>query len=183
MEDKMLKSIKSIVVVLFVAFVTISIFWIIESAVMLSDRRHQIFTDRYNELVATHFFEGVDTLDISPIKITKCKISKSTDYLPHRDVIVKVKNVSDKPIKYIMFSLDYYNRVGDRISLPSYLNNTYVIIGTIPPNEINKDCYCIPYTCREKSAESVDLSNIIIVFNDGTKFAIPPSLAQSLLNH
>ena len=189
MEDKVVKDTKeprtlfAIVIVLLGVFASMSIFWIIESVVMSSDRKHQIFTDHHKELVATHFFENVDTLDISPIEITKCKISKSTGYSTYRNVIVKVKNVSDKPIKYIMFSLDYYNRVGDRINLPNYLNDTYVIIGTIPPNETNKDCYCIPYTCREKSVEYVALSDIVIVFNDGTKFALPPSLAQSLFNH
>lgn len=189
MEDKIIKDTKEprtlfvIVIVLLGVFASMSISWIIESAVMSSDRKHQIFTDRYKELIATHFFENVDTLDISPIEITKCKISKSTGYPAYRDVIVKVKNVSDKPIKYIMFSLDYYNRVGDRINLPNYLNDTYVIIGTIPPNETNKDCYCITYACREKFAEYVALTNIVIVFNDGTKFALPPSLAQNLFNH
>ena len=189
MEDKIIKDTKEprtlfvIVIVLLGIFASMSISWIIESAVMSSDRKHQIFTDRYKELIATHFFENVDTLDISPIEITKCKISKSTGYPAYRDVIVKVKNVSDKPIKYIIFSLDYYNRVGDRINLPNYLNDTYVIIGTIPPNETNKDCYCATYACQEKSAECVALTNIVIVFNDGTKFAIPASLARSLPNH
>lgn len=180
---KIVKGTKAIVAVLFVAFISLSIFWIMQSVMVLSNRKHQIFTDCYKELVATHFFEGIDTLDTSPIKVTECKISKSTDYLSHRDVIVKVKNVSDKPIKYIMFSLDYYNRVGDKINLPNYLNDTYIIIGTIPPNETNKDCYCATYACREKSAECVALTNIVIVFNDGTKFAIPASLARSLPNH
>ena len=180
---KIVKGTKAIVAVLFVAFISLSIFWIMQSVMVLSNRKHQIFTDRYKELIATHFFENVDTLDISPIEITKCKISKPTGYPAYRDVIVKVKNVSDKPIKYIMFSLGYYNRVGDKINLPNYLNDTYIIIGTIPPNETNKDCYCITYACREKFAEYVALTNIVIVFNDGTKFALPPSLAQSLFNH
>ena len=103
---KIVKGTKAIVAVLFVAFISLSIFWIMQSVMVLSNRKHQIFTDRYKELVATHFFEGIDTLDTSPIKVTECKISKSTDYLSHRDVIVKVNDTGVETMSQMRKALD-----------------------------------------------------------------------------
>lgn len=193
MEDKIVKNTKepstflTIVIVLFVVLASISISWVIAEIAMLSDsHQHQIYTDYDQELEQASFFKDIDTLDITknnyPIEITKCKISKFKDYRAYRDVIVKVKNVSDKPIKYITFSLDYYNRVGDKINIPSYFEKTHIIVGTIPPNKTNRDSYCIPYTCRKRSAEYAFPTNVVIVFDDDTKLALPPpSLVQNLL--
>lgn len=193
MEDKIVKNTKepstfcTILIVLFVVLASISISWVIAEIAMLSDsHQHQIYTDYDQELEQASFFKDIDTLDITknnyPIEITKCKISKFKDYCAYRDVIVKVKNVSDKPIKYITFSLDYYNRVGDKINIPSYLDKTYIIVGTIPPNKTNRDSYCIPYACRKRSAEYAFPTNVVIVFDDDTKLALPPpSLVQNLL--
>ena len=193
MEDKVTKNTKepstflTIVVVLFILLASISISWVIAEIAMLFDGgQNQIFTDHDRELVTTSFFKDIDTLDITknnyPIEITKCKISKFKNYLAYRDVIVKVKNVSDKPIKYITFSLDYYNRVGDKINIPSYFNDTYVIVGTIPPNKTNRHSYCIPYACRKRSAEYAFPTNVVIIFDDDTKLALPPpSLVQNFL--
>lgn len=193
MEDKVVKNTKepstflTIVAVLFLILASISISWVICEVAMLFDGgQNQIYTDYDQELEQASFFKDIDTLDITkdnyPIEITKCKISKFKDYRAYRDVIVKVKNVSDKPIKYITFSLDYYNRVGDKINIPSYLNDTYIIVGTIPPNKTNRDSYCIPYACRKRSAEYAFPTNVVIVFDDDTKLALPPpSLVQNLL--
>lgn len=195
MEDKIVKNSNTkelstfltIVVVLFVLLASISISWVIAEITMLFDSsNHQIYETYGQEIKQTSFFKDIDTLDITknnyPIEITKCRISKFKNYLAYRDVIVKVKNVSDKPIKYIIFSLDYYNRVGDKINIPSYLNDTYIIVGTILPNKTNRDSYCIPYACRKKSAEYAFPTNVVIVFDDNTKLALPPpSLVQNLL--
>ena len=114
------------------------------------------------------------------IAITSCYLSKA-DYCGGRDVILGVKNISKKTIKYLVWEGVFYNAVDDMVCCE--IRNRYKmrgqVTGPIKPNvwdSYSWDCAIYNHTARR-----IEITNINIEYMDGTSLNIRGNEIQYLI--
>lgn len=119
--------------------------------------------------VAKHF-EDVQ----NSIVLTSYRLS-SANYVGGRDISFHFKNINkEKTIKYLDFSVTFYNAVGDKAydEIRSYATFNGRITGPIKPNGSNYNSYFFECAIYNYQAKTMVLNSISIEYMDGSTLYI-----------
>ena len=104
--------------------------------------------------------------------ITFSDICLDTDSAGGNDIMISWTNISNKPIKYAYFTLDYYNRVDDRVYCTIRGKDTgrLKVTGWIEPKEHTRSYW--DHIIYNYSADYAIVKNIQIIYKDGSTYNV-----------
>ena len=113
------------------------------------------------------------------IIITSCNLS-APNIVGGCDASIGIKNISSKTIKYIDFTINFYNAVGDRVrcEVRNRLSFWGKATGPLAPNEANTYKWDCPI--YNKSARTIGISYVEITYMDDSVLVIDEKFIKYL---